>query len=328
MMTPRALLTVGLFFLAGPAACGPRPHSEGVPDLVLERIIPLNGVAGRIDHLAVDIQGKRLFVAELGNGSVEAIDFTRGASLGRISGLKTPQGVAYLPARDEVVVANGGDGSVRFYRSADLAPEGMIAVGPDADNLRVDTSGRVVAGFGGGALAVINPVNKTVGAKLLLPAHPEGFWLDGDRVFVNLPDARRIIVGDLGAGRILASWPAAPLWNFPMAEDATTGSLAIVYRIPPRLQLRDAATGAVTLSRSTCGDADDVMIDTFRHRIYVICGDGVVDVFDQRRGDRLFRINTRPGARTGVFVPAWDRLIVAARAGHDKAALLVFRPQP
>ena len=37
--------------------------------LKLNRTIPLTGVQGRFDHFAADIQGKRLFVAALGNNT-------------------------------------------------------------------------------------------------------------------------------------------------------------------------------------------------------------------------------------------------------------------
>jgi hypothetical protein len=37
--------------------------AEGPAPLVLERTIALKGVTGRIDHLAVDLARKRLFVA-------------------------------------------------------------------------------------------------------------------------------------------------------------------------------------------------------------------------------------------------------------------------
>ena len=36
--------------------------------------IPLPGVEGRIDHMALDIAGQRLFVAALGNNTVEVVD--------------------------------------------------------------------------------------------------------------------------------------------------------------------------------------------------------------------------------------------------------------
>src|SRR5438105_209999 len=89
------------------------------PPLTLERTIPLEKVSGRIDHMAVDVAGKRLFVAELGNGSVDVIDLQSGKPIERISDLKEPQGVGYAADQDLLVVASAGDGSVRFYRGTD-----------------------------------------------------------------------------------------------------------------------------------------------------------------------------------------------------------------
>lgn len=257
---------------------------------------------------------------------MESIDPFRGVSLGRITGLKEPQGLAYLPGLDELAVASSGDGSVRFYHAGDLKPDGVIEVGGDADNMRVDASGRVVVGYGSGALAVIDPASHRVVASLTLPAHPESFRLKGHMVFVNLPGAQRIVVGDLTSGAITATWLAAHGFNFPMALDAQGLKLAVVYRLPARLQLIDTATGATTLDRATCGDADDVFFDEIRHRIYVTCGGGAVDVIDQAHPERSQRVNSRAGARTGLYVPELDRLFVAA-PGAD-AALLIYRPHP
>jgi hypothetical protein len=325
-MSIRPSLMIALA-VAAVSAC--RAQAAPAP-LVLERTIALKGVGGRIDHLAIDVAHHRLFVAELGNGSVEAIDLSRGVSLGRISGLKEPQGLAYLPARDELVVATGGDGSVRFYRAAGLTLTGSIALGADADNVRVDPgSGRVVVGYGSGALALIDPATRKVVGRLALPAHPEAFRLDGDRVLVNVPDARKIVVGRLPGGRIEAGWAVRYLWNFPMALDAASGALAVVYRAPPRLQVLDSGTGAVRMDRATCGDADDVFFDGRRARFYVVCGSGAIDVVETARPGPSTRVATRPGARTGLFAPELDRLLVAARAGAcGEAAILVYRPQP
>src|SRR3954470_1896307 len=81
-----------------------------LPDpFILEAVMKLPGVKGRIDHLAIDLARNRLFVAELGNDSVEVIDLDHGASIKRISGVKEPQGLAFLPDVDELAVASGGD---------------------------------------------------------------------------------------------------------------------------------------------------------------------------------------------------------------------------
>jgi hypothetical protein len=314
---------VALSALCGVAACA---SAGAQAPLALDRTIPLAGVKGRIDHLAVDVAGQRLFVAELGNGSVEAIDLRSGKSLGRITGLAEPQGLAYLADRDELAVANGGDGTVRFYKAADLAPAGMVRVGDDADNLRIDTrSGRLVVGYGDGALATIDPASRKVVSELKLPGHPEGFRLDGPKAFVNVPDAGAIVAGDIDQGRVTATWKADHRWNFPMALDGN-GALVTVYRLPARLAVM--ADGAVRGDVSTCGDADDVFVDGRRQRFYVVCGSGDVEVRSSTPPyASLGRAKTRSGARTGLFVPEQDRLFVAARAaGSAEAAILVFKP--
>ncbi|MFL5251929.1 MAG: YncE family protein [Rhodopila sp.] len=235
-----------------------------------------------------------------------------------------------------VAIANAGDGSVRLLRGAELASAGTIALDDDADNVRIDPrSGFFVVGYGSGGLATIDPVRSTIVARISLRAHPEGFQLtpDGRRALVNVPEAREIAVVDLSAGRQIASWPLLNLRaNFPMALDAEGGLAAVVTRSPPRLVLIDATSGRVLGAMSGCGDADDVFFDTRRQRIYVSCGDGHLDVWQRSSGglERVASIVTSSGARTSLFVPALDRLFVAARAGAlgfgNEASILVFRP--
>jgi hypothetical protein len=51
---------------------------------------------------------------------------------------------------------------VRVLRGDDLAPQGHLELGRDADNVRVDARrNRVLVGYGKGALAVIDPAGRT-----------------------------------------------------------------------------------------------------------------------------------------------------------------------
>ncbi len=310
--------------------------ADAGPPLVLERTIPLQGVSGRIDHMAVDLRRGRLFVAELGNGTVDVVDLAAGKAIHRIAGLREPQGVGYSPQADVIAVASAGDGSVRLFQGEDLSPVGMVSLGEDADNVRLDTrTGQLVVGYGSGGLAMLDPAGRSVVSTGRLPAHPEGFQLDPStrRAFVNVPDAGQVAVVDLAAGKQVASWLVPGLKaNFPMALDAAGAVLATVFRSPPRLALLDAKTGAVTANQQVCGDADDVFFDAKRRRIYVSCGEGIVDVLqgDAAGYHLIAHIPTHSGARTSLFVPELERLFVAARAGllGSDAALLVFRPGP
>jgi hypothetical protein len=322
----------GVVMAAALGGCGQVGRPEvSAATLTLERTIDLPQVSGRIDHLAFDAAHRRLFIAELGNGTVEAVDLETGKVAGRIAGLDEPQGLTYLPERGELVVASGS-GVVGFYRADGLVSIGSLRLGDDADNVRVDSgSGRVVVGFGRGALASIDPASRKVVATLPLAAHPESFRIDGAsrRVFVNLPGAGQIAVGDLGSGKVVETRKAAHSAGYPMALASVANRMAIAYRLPSRLTVSETSSGKVVADVSLCGDSDDLFFDPKRPRLYVSCGSGDVDVFDTS-GDayrRLERVRSRPGARTSLFIPEMDRLVVAARAdGGRSAALLIFKP--
>src|ERR1051325_6546295 len=63
--------------------------------LQLLQTIPMPGVKGRFDHFAMDADGKRLFVAALGNNSLEVLDVASGKRVHTIPGLHKPTGVVY-----------------------------------------------------------------------------------------------------------------------------------------------------------------------------------------------------------------------------------------
>jgi DNA-binding beta-propeller fold protein YncE len=317
--------------LIWPAATGAQTAS---PPLILEAKIPLGQVSGRVDHLGIDLKRQRLLVAELGNNSLGVVDLAAGKVLRRITGLSEPQGVAYVPFADSVFVANAGDGSVRVLRGEDLAPIGRIELGDDADNVRVDTARkRVLVGYGKGALAVIDPVSLSKTADIRLKAHPERFQLDetGTRVFVNVPDAREIVAADLASGSTRSLPTQGVGANFPMAIESEAHQVLVVFRSPPTLMALSSQDGHVVAKAETCGDADDVFVDHKRRRVYVSCGEGVIDVLEPVEAGyrRLARVPTVSGARTSLFVPELDWLFVAARAGsNEPAAIWVFRPAP
>jgi DNA-binding beta-propeller fold protein YncE len=309
---------------------------ETVLPLVLETTIPLPNVAGRIDHLAVDLGRKRLFVAEVGNNTLDAIDFATQKPVHRIVGLDEPQGVAYLPGPDLLVVGNGGDGTVRFFGGADFSPRGVVSLGDDADNVRVDPrNGHVIVGYGSGGLAIIDPLKPAKLADIPLTGHPESFRLSPTtgRIFVNIARAGRITTIDLASEKPVANWtPPGLTANFPMSLDEAGHAVIVVFRGPAKLAMFDMTTGAMVASADTCGDSDDVFFDEKRRRIYVSCGAGFIDVFQREPAalTRLVRLATTSGARTSLFVPELDRLFLAVRAGliGSNASIQVYRPSP
>jgi YVTN family beta-propeller protein len=325
---------LGLAALVGLADQASAQSADTAP-LQLESKIPLGEVHGRIDHMAVDLKRKRLFVAELGNNSVGVIDLVNRKLIRTITGLKEPQGVGYEPSTDTLYVANAGDGSVRMFEGSDYKPTRRIELGSDADNIRVDAaSQRVFIGYGSGALAVIDPSTRSKVGDVPLKAHPESFQIDPDtrQIFVNVPDARGIAVVDGVSQKQIGKWPLTDQGaNFPMALDHARRQVLVIFRAPTELGVFSMTDGKSVSTTETCGDADDLFVDAKRSRVYVSCGTGFLDVLEAKEATyrRIARIPTVSGARTSLFVPEMDRLLVAVRASSGQpAAIWMFRPMP
>jgi DNA-binding beta-propeller fold protein YncE len=321
---------VALSNIASPAS----PQPVELLPLKLEAKIPLGDVRGRIDHMAIDLERQRLFIAELGNDSVSIVDLKDRKVLHRISGLKEPQGVGFAASTGTFYVASAGDGSLRLFQRENYSDIGRIDLGEDADNIRIDEAGnRVIVGYGSGALAVIDATTRGKIADIPLKGHPESFQLsrDGGRIFVNVPNAREIAVVDRSAAKQVASWPMrSAAGNFPMALDEETGQVFTVFRNPAKLGVFAMRDGTSLATTDICGDADDIFLDAKRHRLYVSCGDGSLDVIEVQGGfRRIARVPTISGARTALFVPDLDRLYLAVRAQRgEPAAVWIFQPLP
>jgi hypothetical protein len=172
---------------------------------------------------------------------------------------------------------------------------------------------------------------KTVG-DIPLAGHPEAFALEkkGPRIFVNVPTAHHVAVVDRAKGAVVATWPVVEAQaNFPMALDEQGRRLFVGTRAPALLLVYDIDTGKIVARQEIGKDTDDLFFDAARKRIYVICGEGRIDVVRQLDPDHYSMestVSTAPRARTGLFVPESRRLYVAAPAvGTSAARVLVFR---
>jgi hypothetical protein len=214
-----------------------------------------------------------------------------------------------------------------------LAPVGRIDLSEDADNIRIDpNTHRVVVGYGKGALAIIDPVTRKKIGDIKLTGHPESFQIaaDGSQAFVNVPDSHEIAAVNLAQGRQTASWaPGLLLSNYPMTLDMTTSRIHVVFRHPATLAAFDSQSGKKLYSIETCGDSDDVFFDSKRSRLYVSCGDGLIEIIadDGRTYTKEAKVATVGGARTSLFVPELDRYFLSVRAnGLTPAAIWIYKP--
>lgn len=328
----RALVSAGLIPLAAALLAHEQMQAQTSSTLRQIAAIRLPAVSGRIDHLAFDAIRKRLFVAALGHNTVEVVDTGKNEHLKSVHGFREPQGIAVVPELAAVAVANGDSGTLQLLDAETLATRWTIAIAGDADNVRFDAAAkRLYVAAEGGLYAVDPSTGKTTG-RVVIDGHPESFQLEasGARVFANLPGglSSQVVAADRKSMSVTARWPTQGCGaNYPMALDEPTSRLFIGCRRPARLAMVDTRSAAFVTSTDIVGDTDDLFYDDARRRLYVIGGEGFVDVI-ARNADRLQRIDrvgTRGGARTGLWVPGQSRLYVAVpQRGGASAEIRVF----
>ena len=318
-----------LFAIVWMLSCkGQKPF--GTEHLTLEKLIEMPGVNGRIDHMAINLTTNTVYVAALGNNSVEIVDLNKGSVVHSIKGLDEPQGVAYIPETNELVVANGGNGNCDFYNAFTYDKLATVDLGNDADNIRYDSINKVIyVGYGNGSMAVINIIDHKKINDIRLSAHPESFQIDqkNNHLIINLPDDNSIAIVDLKSLRVISTWVINNLRsNFPMTLDTTNNSVFIGFRYPAKLVCYDALTGHEKSRNDLVGDVDDVFYYQAKQEVFATGGSGSINIF-KRENDSIYskiaNIITREGARTSLLVPSLETLILAERAYGGKAAALV-----
>ena len=178
-------------FMMGLTSLTVNAHAGEPTPLRLVQTIPLPNVEGRIDHIAVDLKGERLFVAALGNNTIEVLDLRAGKRIQSITGLHEPQGVGFISEFKKIYVANAKSGACDVFDASSFKVIKSVKFSDDADNIRYDAAvRRVYVGYGSGALGIIDAATGDKLGEIKLEGHPESFQLErsGSRIFVNIPN--------------------------------------------------------------------------------------------------------------------------------------------
>ena len=334
LLTAKALLRTALMAAVLMGA----EVSWSADELKLVKKIDLPGVNGRIDHMAIDVESDRLFVAALGNNSVEVVDLTTGSVIKSLTGFAEPQGVLLLRETHELLVTNGGNCYIDVYDARSLQKIRAIEIKEDNDNIRYDSNAKLAyAGCGSGnegALAILDSTHGSKVAEFALSGHPESFQLEqaGTRIFVNVPTSGKIEVIDRRQGRVTESWQMNAKKNYPMALDEAHHRLFVGTRDPAKLFVLDTETGKTVASLDSVGDADEIFYVSASRKIYVSGGEGFVAIFQQQDADRyslLTRVPTATGARTSLYIHERNQLLVAApKTSAMPAHILVYALTP
>jgi YVTN family beta-propeller protein len=199
------------------AAFAIQARSQDTSPLRLVQTIPMPGVQGRMDHLGVDVKGKRLFAAALGDNqnTVEVIDLRAGKRVFSVPGQNKPQGVFYSPDFNRLFVANGTDGTCKIFRGDDFKLIDSLSLGTNGNHVGYDPATKylyVTIGIPdskSGALAIIDTrTNKHI-ADIKTDAHPGGVKIEksGPRIFVTLTGVPKLGVVDRKKREEITTWP-------------------------------------------------------------------------------------------------------------------------
>lgn len=326
--------------------CSARLAAQDNTPLRLVQTIPMPNVKGRIDHMDVDVKGKRLLVAGLENGSVEVVDLAAGKWSKSIPGFKKTQGIAYVPSLNKVFVASGDDGMLRVFRGdtlelldslkLELGPN-RVAFEPNSEILYVGYGGKD-AGKDYGQVGIIDSkTDKSLG-DIKVEAHPAELLLDksGKTLYVFISAASKVQVVDTKKREVVATWSTSSQRNGDGALDEKTHRLFLGTRTPPQMIVMDSGSGKEVAVLPTVEGMDGVYFNEKQKRIYISGGRdndvGYIFIYQQKDADHyeaIGKIPTRSGAGTSFWSPELNRFYVGAPASDkQEAAILVFEPQP
>jgi DNA-binding beta-propeller fold protein YncE len=331
-----------LFLMAVPRTANSQDTDK--QPLHLVQTISMPNVRGRLDHMDVDVKGKRLFVAGLENGTLEVVDLQAGKWMRSIPGFKKPQGALFVPALNKLFVASGDDGMLRVFKGDTLDLLASIQLEPGPNRVVYEPHSKLVyVGYGGkdagkdyGEVGIIDARDDKHIGDIKVAAHPSELLLNqsGTTLFVFISIANQLQVVDTNKRRVVSTWKVSSERPGDAAFDESASRLYIGTRTPPAMIVMDSRSGKELAHLPTVEGMDGVYFDNQRKRIYVSGGrelpDGFAQVYQQKDADHyetLGSISTRSGAGTSFWSPELDRYFVATPANAKQdAAILAYAP--
>ncbi len=316
--------------------------AEIQPPVTLRNITALPEIVGDFDHFAVDLKRNHLFVSAEEHHSLEMFDLKTGTHLKSIGGVKTPHTLVFVPEKDELFVADGGDAACVILSGEDFHEVERIPLegGPDA-GVYDAMSHRFYVGNGG--RGANQETSKITGISVVTHKKEIEITVAGNnlesmavdhlhnRMFVNIRDKKQIGVIDLATQQIIATWTAPEMnRNTPLTFDAVNQRVFVAGRTPGKFFVFDAVNGNVVSTKDCVNIADDMTWDPALRRIYITGSQGL-SIFRQQTKDQYDLLTQLPtnGGKTSIYVPQVKTLfVVHPKTTIDDAALLVYQVNP
>ncbi len=290
------------------------------PSLILEQKVPLQGVEGKLDHLAVDAKGKRLFVANKVNNTLDIIDLQANKLIKQIPDQIKVSGVDYSADLNMLFVGNG-DGHCNAFECKDFKKVFSVKAA-GADNLHYQASTRLVYVANDESLTVLDAQTGETKGLVKLPGHSQGFALDekNARIYIVIQKPQLIGLIDLKKYEVVEKFPVT-LSDIPspIAFSASDERLFIGCRQKPCILVMDSRTGKELTTVAIPGGVDDVHYDPKTKRIFASCGEKSL-IAIEKKGEKYEMISscTTPAlAKTCAYSPELNKIYLAVPKQKD-----------
>jgi hypothetical protein len=336
-------LLLGSLALAANSAFG----ADKVPfqPVTLVHMTALPDITGDFDHFAVDLKRNHLFVSAEVHHSVETFDLRTGEHLQSIPGFKTPHSLAFVPEKDELLVADGGDSALILVSAEDfhrldripLIDGSATGKGDSPDAAFYDAANRLYY-IGNGGISANLPDSKIsifsadqgklIGDLSVPGNNVESIGIDGihHRLYVNIRDKKEIGVFDLNTKQLITTWTVPGInRNTALVIDAKNQRIFVAGRSPGILYVFDQ-DGKVVAQKSCVDVNDDMTYDPVLKRVYVSGSQGL-SIFHQDSPDSYTEIADIPtnGGKTSTYVPSVKQFyVIHPKTSIDSAGLLVY----
>jgi DNA-binding beta-propeller fold protein YncE len=298
------------------------------------------------DHMALDVQGRRLFTTPQANKAVDVLDLKTGKVLHTIPGFSNPHSILYLADRNRLFVTDGGIGSLRIFDATTYRELNSIQLELDADGIGYDdnsgylyvTNGGDAAGKGYSLISIVDTVREEKVGDIRIEAPGlEAMLIDhaNNRLYINLPESSSIAVVDLQKRSVIANWPLTMgKNNMAFAFDQERQLLYVGCRdtdVRGSIVIVNAQTGKELARLPIGGWVDSMFYDPATSRIYASSGVGEIFTY-QRQPDGSYKalepVDTAVMAKTSLYSQELHRLFVSVpHLGGTVAKVLVFNPQ-
>jgi outer membrane protein assembly factor BamB len=286
----------------------------------VSRRITLGGEGGW-DYLTFDSEARRLYIARATR--VMVVDVDSGKLVGEIPDTNGVHGVALVHKLGRGVTSNGKADSATIFDLKTLAPIATVKTGAKPDSILFDTFSGLVLTFDGKSndVTLIDPEKAVAVGSIALPGRPETGVSDGKgKVFVNLEDKNMIAMIDVGARKVLASWPlvgceeptglAMDIANRRLFSGCHNGTLVVV----------DADTGRNVQKLAIGNGVDATAFDKDSGLVFASNAEGSVSVMQQEDPNQytsLANIPTQTGAKTMALDASKHVVYTVANAPAD-----------